>query len=205
MKSLFRKISGGESTEISYASQVVNPSSTEVFFRAGELTFKCPTCPSAVFVTRQQIDPVIGINVVCPGCRNVSHVPGGYKTEPNPIGLKITAGVQVPIARFADWYFEHPLISSLVKSGQSDLLNEYGLWGFCAGCYHQFPATTLGMLPVAQRAGGFVFTARTPDSAKDMDSLRAGHCSSCTNKNLIVVVTDIPDYVRTTIVEHRKK
>jgi len=37
-----------------------------------------------------------------------------------------------------------------------------------------------------------------------MESLRVGHCSSCSNDCLIVIVADIPDYVLNAITSHRK-
>jgi hypothetical protein len=181
----------------------VNPFTTDVVIKSGILLFKCPTCPNTTSVTLQQIDPIIGVSVACSSCKNISHVPGIYKTEPKPPGMKITGSVRVPIAKFADLYFEHPLIQSLINSGQSDLLFDYGLWAFCGACYHQFPATVLWAFSMAHRTGGFVFNARTPDSAIDMNALRDGHCSHCQHKNLIVVVTEIPDYVRNVIMSKK--
>lgn len=188
----------------------VNPFTTDSVLKAGKILFKCPTCPNTVSVTLQQIDPIIGVNVICSGCKNISHVPGGYKAEPKPPGMRITGSVRVPIAKFSDWYFEHPVISSLIKSGQSDLLHDHGLWAFCGVCYHQFPATVLCSFSIAwsaaQRgAGGYMFFANTPDSAKDMDALRSGHCSHCKHNNLIVIATEIPDYVRNVITRSKNK
>jgi hypothetical protein len=57
---------------------------------------------------------------------------------------------------------------------------------------------------VVHRTGGFIFNAQTPDSTIDMNALRDGHCSHCQNKNLIVVVTDVPDHVRNVILSKRK-
>jgi hypothetical protein len=174
----------------------VNPFSTDAVIQGGELRFQCPTCPGGVAVDLGPMDPITGVNAVCPNCRNVSHVPGGYRAGQKPAGLRIWGGVKVPIARFGDWYAAHPLVASLVESGQSDILNDYGLWAFCASCYHQVPATVLTSLPMAQRASGFVFTARTPGSARDMESLVSGRCPSCGHGELIAIVADIPDYVR---------
>jgi hypothetical protein len=161
--------------------------------------FKCPTCPNAIQVALSEIKPIIGVNVLCQNCRNVAHVPSGYRTTPNPEGLKITGSVQVSIAKFGDWYFSHQLIESLIKTGQSDLLADYGLYGFCAKCYHQYQNTVLVYLPIAQRSGSFLFSTKTPESANDMNALRSGHCPSCGHDSLLVIATEIPDYVRTAI------
>ena len=177
----------------------ITPFTTDVILKAGTIEFLCPTCYNTVSVTLQQIDPIVGVNAACSKCKNICHVPGIYKTNPNPFGSWITGSIQIPIAKFSDWYFENPFINALIKSGQPDLLFDYGLWAFCGACYHQFPATVLCSFAVAQRAGGFIFNARTPGSAKDMEALRAGHCSHCRHTNLIVVVVEIPDYVRNVI------
>jgi hypothetical protein len=183
---------------------IVNPITSEAVVKAGTLLFKCPTCSNKVSVPMRQIDPIIGVSVVCTRCKNISHVPGIYKTEPKPAGMSITGSIRVPITKFPNLYFEHPLIQSLIKSGQSDLLFDYGLWAFCGACYHQFPARVLWAFSIADRAGGFVFNAQTPDSARDMNALRDGHCSHCQHQNLIVVVTEIPDYVRKVIASKSK-
>jgi len=187
----------------------VNPFTTDVIIKSGTLLFKCPTCTSAVSVTLQQIDPIIGVSVLCSSCKNISHVPGIYKTESKPAGMRITGSVRVPVGKFSDLYYEHPLIKSLIESHQSDFLNDYGLWAFCSACYHQYPSTVLTSLamyqPMAQRgAGGLTFMANTSASAQDMNALLAGHCSQCTNKNLIVVVSEIPEYVSNVISSKRK-
>ena len=181
-----------------------NPFTAAAVHQAGRIQFQCPTCSNTVTATLQQIDPLIGVNVACPNCKNISHVPGRYKTEPSAPELKITGSVRVPIASYADWYYGHPYVKSLIRSSQSDLLFDYGLWAFCSACYHQFPATVLWGLASAQRAGGFVFNARTPDSAKDLNALAAGHCSHCRNTELLVLVAEIPDYVRNVILARQK-
>ena len=184
-------------------TSAANPFSTEAFFEAGELVFKCPTCPSAVRVALHRIDPVVGVHSVCPGCGNVAHVPGAYKAAPKPAGLKITGGVSVTIAQFAEWYLGHPLVVSLIKARESDLHHRYGLWAFCAGCHREYPATVLPFFASAQDAAGFVFTARTTDSAKAMESLTSGRCVSCGHSSLTAIVADIPDYVRSALPAER--
>jgi hypothetical protein len=181
-----------------------NPFTAEGIQNAGAFFFKCPTCSNTLSTSLLQIDPIIGVNVACPQCKNISHVPGAYKTWANPSGMKITGGVRVPVSQFGEWYFGHPLIQGLIKTGQSDLLYNHGLWAFCSTCYHQFPATVLSTFAIASRAGGLVFNARTPDSARDMDALRAGYCPQCQNTTLIVIAAEIPVYVRDVISQTKK-
>ena len=191
-------------------SASVNPFTTDTVLEAGITLFRCPTCPNTVSVAQQKIDQIIGVSVLCSSCKNVCHVPGCYRTDPKPPGMRITGSVRVPIARFGDWYYEHPVIASLIKNSQSDLLFNYGLWAFCGSCYHQFLPTVLNYFAMAQISffsnpdwkGEFTFNARTPAAAADMDALRAGHCPQCQHNELIVVVTEIPDYVRDVIASH---
>jgi hypothetical protein len=191
---------------------IVGAFATDVVYREEKAFFKCPSCQDTMSISQLQIDPIIGVNVACSSCKNIAHVPGGYKMDPPLVGLRIAGSVRVPIAKFGDWYYAHPLIASLIKSGQSDLLFDYGLWAFCSVCYHQFHATVLSYFAMAQATyfsnpgstGGFIFNARTPESAKDMEALRAGHCPHCQNENLIVIIAEIPDYVRTILISSRK-
>jgi len=181
-----------------------NPSTTDVVIKSGTLLFKCPTCPSNISVPLQNIDPIVGISVLCSSCKYISHVPGIYKTESTPPNTRITGSIRVPIAKLWDWYYEHPFIISLIKNSQATLLYDYGLWAFCGACYHQFPTTVLISFIMSHRANEITFFAQTPDSAGDMNALRNGHCSHCQHKELIVVVSEIPDYVRNIITSKRK-
>lgn len=227
------------------------PFATDAVLIAGVIQFKCPTCPGTVSVALEKIDPIIGINIACPGCKGISHVPGVYKiedqktiilcencsqklrvpftepakelvvtcpkcrhefayhAEPKLPNNKICGSVRVPIANFSDLYYEHPIITSLISKGDSDILNDYGLWAFCAKCNYQFPSHLLTTLAInqsmAKRGGGeMLFMANSSQSAKDMNALRAGHCSRCNHKDLIVVVTVIPDRVRTAVQSKKK-
>lgn len=189
-----------------------NPFTADVVIKSGTLLFKCPTCPNNISVSLQNIDPIAGISVLCSSCKNIIHVPGIYKTEPKPAGMRITGGIRVPIAKFSDWYYEHPYIVSLINNKQSDLLFDYGLWAFCNTCHHQYSSTVLNYFAMAQATyfsdpnstDNFAFPAQTPESANDMAALRSGHCSHCQDKNLFVIVTEIPDYVRAIIASKRK-
>jgi hypothetical protein len=190
-------------------STAVNQFTPDVVRKDGKLHFKCPTCSTTVIVSPQNIDPIIGVNVACSSCKNISHVPGGFKAESAPAGLRIAWGVRIPIAKFSDWYYENPVITSLIQKGQSDLLNDYGLWAFCGACYYQYPKTILTSLATSQsmaqrRAGGFEFSASTSGSAKDMEALRSGYCPQCGGKELIVIASEIPEYVRKVITKSKK-
>jgi phage FluMu protein Com len=192
-----KPVNSAENNGVSMAGE--NPFTGSGVQKTGSLIFKCPTCSNMLSASLIQIDPIIGIHVACPQCKNISHVPGAYKAKANPTGMRITGGVRVAVSQFGEWYFGHPLIQGLIKSGQSDLLYNHGLWAFCGACYHQFPATVLCSFAIACRASGFVFNARTPESARDMEALRAGHCPQCRNSNLIAIATEIPGYVRNAI------
>ncbi|MHB1314575.1 MAG: hypothetical protein ACYCX2_03725 [Christensenellales bacterium] len=178
----------------------MNPTSTYILISGGKFTFKCPICQSTIIVSIQNVDAIIGINVICLSCKNVIHVPGGYKTWPKPSGLKITGGVQVPISNYVDWFFSHPLVVSLKKSNKMDLLYDYGLWGFCPSCYYQYSATVLSytfpVFHMSKPSEGFVLLTSRPDSENVVSSLKSGHCPKCSNTNLIVIVAEIPSYVQ---------
>lgn len=62
----------------------INPFSTDAVFEAGKLEFKCPICQGAMRIALSEIKPIIGIHLLCESCKNVAHVPGGYRTTPTP-------------------------------------------------------------------------------------------------------------------------
>jgi len=115
-----------------------------------QLRYLCPACKLPVWVERSKIVPVIGLNVQCANCKNISHVPGAFGSGALPPNLKITGGVIVPIKQFSEWYFHHPVVKSLLNEKQTELLSSYGLWGYCRKCFHQYRSTVLSMLPVYQ-------------------------------------------------------
>ena len=165
------------------------------------LRFLCPTCRNPVLVERSKIEQVAGINVMCPECKNISHVPGAFRTGKLPTDLKITGGVIVPIKEFGEWYFDHPIVNSLINKGQHEFLYEYGLYGFCSKCFHQYGSTILFMLPCEQdmKSQYTVFMAKTAESGEDLKSLLSGKCPSCGHDKMISIVTNIPIYVQEAI------
>jgi hypothetical protein len=177
----------------------LNPSSNKVFIREDKLVFKCPTCPGEVTVSLNKIDAIVGITVQCPTYKNLAHVPGAFKIIVNPSGVRIIGGVHITIAKFGEWWYSHPLVDTLTKYNQINLLNDYSLWATCAECYHNYQPTVLFCLPRAQKSRNFEFNPRTPESALDMQSLRSGHCPSCNHNSLIAILADIPVYVSTYI------
>jgi len=185
-----------------------NPASQDVslFVEGKWLRYLCPTCMLPVRVERSKIDPVIGINIGCSNCKNISHVPGAFRTGKLPSNLKITGGVIVPIKEFSEWYFYHPIVRSLMSTNQIDLLSQYGLFGFCEKCFHYYQSTVLIQLPVFLRMKPeqIIYNAKTPESAKDFHSLMSRKCPSCGHDKMIGIITNIPDYVRDAINAHKE-
>ncbi len=183
------------------SSKIVNtnPTATDATFEGRSLVFKCPTCKGTNRIALSDIKPMIGVFVLCETCKNVSHVPSEYSTTPKPTGLEITGSLPVSISKFGDWYFSHPLIDVLIKAGQSNLLADYGLWAFCANCYHQYEKTVLPSFPIMHGVGSGLYLTRTAESTQDMNALLSGHCPSCSHDILLVIVAKIPEYVRNAI------
>ena len=181
-----------------------NPVSQDVSLLGLEvdlLRFQCPTCRLPVRVERSKIDTIVGINVTCSNCKNISHVPGAFGTGILPSNLKITGGVIVPIKEFAEWYFHHPVMKSLMNEKKIELLFDYGLWGYCAKCFYQYKSTVLSILPVYQdiKPEKIVFMAKSDESVDDFNSLLSRECPSCGHDKIIGIITDIPDYVQEAI------
>ena len=107
-----------------------NPFTNDVVIKSGMLLFKCPTCPSNINVPLQNIDPIVGISVLCSNCKNIIHVPGMYKTEPKPAGMRIgeVFEFQLPIFPIGttNIHISHPLL----KIGNPTLFSimAYGLF-----------------------------------------------------------------------------
>jgi hypothetical protein len=169
--------------------------------RAGKVYYKCPACSTVINVPQNQVDPLVGLNVVCPECKLISHLPGAFHAEPVPPAYLIARGVQVHIDGFADWYYDNPAINKILQTAQTELLENYGLWGFCASCRHPFPAALLNSLAIDQSVApgggsGILLSARTADPGTDMQALRTGHCPQCGHTELVVISCAIPDALR---------
>jgi hypothetical protein len=161
-------------------------------------------------VSCTSIHRIFGHNFQCSNCSDVCHVPGAFfgpQIENIPDGPKITAGVQIRISQFEEWYYTHPVLKALLRHPDLDteLLQHYGLWGYCAGCHHEYEPSVLKGLPTALESrkygGSFSFNARSEKSAQDMKALVSGGCLSCANGDLIVILADIPSYVCDTVKE----
>lgn len=94
-----------------------NPSTTTASVIPGKkIEFSCPVCQTSIGSHNPHFDPILGGDFFCPSCGSISHVPAAFFTKPNPAGLKITAGVLVPISEFSAWYYAHPIFRALSKA-----------------------------------------------------------------------------------------
>lgn len=186
-----------------------NPVSQDVSltFEGKMLRYLCPTCMLPVRVERSKIDLIVGTNVICSNCKNISHIPGAFATGTLPSNLRITGGVIVPIKDFSDWYFHHPIAKSLLSAKSTSLLYEYGLWGTCTKCSHQYQRTVLHLLSAFQDGdpSKIMFMAKSAESADDFRALMSGKCPSCGYDKMICIITDVPGYVRETIEAKRRE
>ena len=91
---------------------------------------------------------------------------------------QITAAVYVQIRQFDEWFHTHSAIKTMLSRNEdTGLLQHYGLWGYCAGCHHEYEPSVLKALLIAldcQRNGGeFSFATKTEKSKGDMAALVA--------------------------------
>ncbi|HEV7670049.1 MAG TPA: hypothetical protein VGS22_16130 [Thermoanaerobaculia bacterium] len=161
--------------------------------------FTCPTCRLPNYCYNIAEDA--GAMVQCGHCGNIAHVPAAYKNARTTSQLEIRGCSYVPIAEFGDWFFAHPYYSS----SNAEDWGSYGLWAFCASCKHRFASTVLAIFPVASRAGGLMFNANSPASAKDMQGLLGGKCPACGNSDLLALMVEIPPSVREKIDRERRR
>jgi len=179
-----------------------NPKSDNVLmFKEGieGVRFSCPTCGLPNYCFFNDLNVESGALVACGHCGNISHVPGDFKTKTCPSDLIVNGCVYMSIDNFSDWFYAHPHFSS----DNAEIYGSYGLWAFCAKCKHQYSSTVLPMFPISDQAGGFMFNARTQESADDMNGLINRSCPSCGTSHLLSLMIPIPERIMTTINERR--
>lgn len=167
------------------------------------IRYHCPLCQSLNIVSLDQVHEFVGVQVLCSSCNIASHVPGIVKWDSKAKGIKITAGVKVRISEFSDWYFAHPINQSLLRSKKLLDHCQYGLWAYCANCQHQYKNTVLSEFSFANP--NTIFTAHSTSSARDWEGLMDGRCPECSHSDLIVIVTDIPEYIIKDLNKRRKQ
>lgn len=165
---------------------------------SSRIVLKCISCHQAQAFQVSQIDERLGGLFKCVACTQRFYIPGIPRRK-FVIDIQATAGVRVPINEFNDWYTHHPVYERL--GSESWLLNEHGLWGFCAGCSRQYTTTVLTSFVNYQTmmkigAKGFVFGANNPASAKDMNALQSGACPDCSHSELVAIMRDIPSNIQ---------
>jgi len=163
--------------------------------------FLCPTCRLPNYCYDSSVADEAGAMVECGHCGNIAHVPAAYKSLSDTSLLEIRGCSYVPMTEFRDWFFAHPCYSS----DNAEDWGSYGLWAYCALCKHQLASTVLSIFPAASMAGGLVFTAHSPASAKDMEGLLEGKCPACAERNLLALMIHIPDAVRQKIILERQR
>jgi hypothetical protein len=133
-------------------------------------------------------------------------VPAAYNTEADISSVAIYGSVRVPIAEFTGWQFGHP--SFLTADGHvhpdTEFHGNYGLWGICAGCHYRYASTVLAILSVMD-ADRVLFNAHSAKSAEDADALMQKRCPRCGNPDLLVIMVDVPDYVREAIGAEKRR
>lgn len=154
--------------------------------------FNCPICESLIEYSDSRVDPFHGKFFQCHKCKIISHVSGGTIFGPHCA----TACILLPISNWSEWYYNHPM----TKNENMKFHDYYGLWAFCAKCYHQYQVTVLSMLATVKESlkyvnGDAFFKANAEKSAADMKALIAGKCPTCEHDTVMAVMTDIPDHV----------
>ncbi|MDD1724837.1 MAG: hypothetical protein LUQ07_06890 [Methanospirillum sp.] len=172
----------------------LNQTTRDVRYIRNTIVFPCPLCGEINTVELDDLDPVVGGESMCLCCQVMFHVPGGYRTRTEVPQLKIYAGLPVAIRKFPLFYWNHPVISDLYNQGITGIIIQYGLWGFCQKCHHQFSPAVLINLP--QKTEELVdYRSLSSDEMNEMKSLRRGECPYCSHRILLVIVSDIPHYV----------
>ncbi|PKL59863.1 MAG: hypothetical protein CVV33_05665 [Methanomicrobiales archaeon HGW-Methanomicrobiales-4] len=158
------------------------------------LIFPCPICEILNNISFEEIHPILGGQPMCQDCSSILHVPGGYLTGSDVPTLKIYAGLPGAIQKFYIFYQNHPIIHDLEEKGISRIIIQYGVWGFCQKCHHEFSPAVLMNLP--QTDGEIMdYRSLSSDETFEMQSLRKGQCPYCQHRILLVIISDVPQYV----------
>ena len=119
--------------------------------------------------------------------------------------------MRVPIAQFSDWALAHPSLRTPDAKLRPDaeFHGNYGLWGICAGCHHQYASTVIaawtswgGKLFAGATV---VFNANAEKSREDFEALSKGKCPHCGSPDLIAIMVDVPKDIRDGINSEKKK
>ncbi|PWR69965.1 hypothetical protein [Methanospirillum lacunae] len=173
----------------------LNKVTTDVKNRNGLLVFPCPVCDIINTVPVREVHPIMGSQPMCQDCGDIFHIPGGYRTGTEINSLKIYAGLPVAIKKFFIFYRNHPVIHALNEQGLSRIIIQYGIWGFCQKCHHEFSPGVLMNLPQNTSEVVDYRSLSSADEMNEMRSLRQGKCPYCDHRILLVIISEIPHYV----------
>lgn len=193
------KVSGGKETRVSEPPQKrliipLNRTTNDVKFVRNSIVFPCPICSEWNSMELEDLDPITGGEMMCLHCQVVFHIPGGYRTRTELQKIKIYAGLPVAIRKFPIFYWNHPVVHELDEQGITQIIIQYGLWGFCQRCHHQFSPAVLMNLP--QTRGEIVdYRSLSSEEMMEMKALRTGSCPYCSHRILLVIISDVPHYV----------
>ncbi len=172
----------------------LNKVTTDVKISNRSLIFPCPICEVLNTVGFEELHPILGGQPMCQNCQDIFHVPGGYCTGSEIPSLRIYAGLPVAIRKFYIFYQNHPVIHDLEEREISRIIIQYGVWGFCQKCHHEFSPGVLMNLP--HTATEIVdYRSLSTDEMGEMQALRQGMCPYCGHRILLVIISDIPHYV----------
>lgn len=158
------------------------------------IIFPCPLCETLNTVHFDEIHPILGGQPMCQNCQGIFHIPGGYRTGSEVSSLSIYAALPVAIRKFYLFYQNHPVIHSLEEQGITRIIIQYGIWGFCQKCHHEFSPAVLMNLP--QTSQEIVdLRSLSSDEMVEMQSLRRGQCPYCSHNILLVIISEVPHYV----------
>jgi len=172
----------------------LNKTTSDVKYLQNSIVFSCPICNELNTVELHDLDPILGGESMCMHCQVVLHIPGGYRTQSEVPKIKVYAGLPVAIKKFSLFYWNHPVIQELDEQGITGIVIQYGMWGFCQRCHHQFSPAVLINLP---HTSGEIVDSRSmsSDEMMEMKSLRAGSCPYCSHRILLAIISEIPHYV----------